>query len=178
MHTASGLLHLPAEYAALEYGVFLGVVRDLTRDHRAVEEGYRRMVFNVLAHNRDDHTKNIAFTMDERGEWRMAPAYDLTYAPGPGGEHTMLVHGQGRDITRADLNEVAVESSIPKRDAERIIEQVAQAVSEWPRFARACDVPRARIQAIGTGLNAVARLAGVVGSRFPVAVARTEPPLS
>lgn len=174
MHTASGLLHLPAEYAALEYAVFLGVVRDLTRDHRAVEEGYRRMVFNVLAHNHDDHTKNIAFTMDEDGEWHMAPAYDLTYAPGPGGEHTMLVHGRGRDITRADLNEVAVESSISKREAERIIEQVAQAVSEWQRFAQAHDVPRERIQAIGTVLNtAAAGAAGVTASQFPVAGART-----
>lgn len=130
------------------------------------------MVFNVLAHNRDDHTKNIACTMDESRGWQIAPAYDLAYAPGSGGEHTMLVNGRGRDITRADLAEVASEASIPKRDAERIVAQVAEAVSEWPRFAQAWDVPRDRVRAIGMALSAVARSAGVIVLKLPTASVR------
>lgn len=172
VHTASGLLHLPADYPALEYGVFLGIVRDLTQDHRAVEEGYRRMVFNVLAHNRDDHPKNIACAMDETGAWRLAPAYDLTYASGPGGEHTMLVHGEGRRITRAHLASVAREASIPPRDAEQIVDQVSGAVAAWQRIAAAWDVPRARIAAIANALAAVGKDAGVIGRQLSVGSAR------
>lgn len=172
VHTASGLLHLPADYPALEYGAFLGVVRNLTQDHRAAEEGYRRMVFNVLAHNRDDHPKNIACVMDQTGAWHLAPAYDLTYATGPGGEHTMLVHGEGRRITGSDLTSVAREASIPPRDAQRIIDQVSSAVAAWPQTAAAWDVPRARIAAIAGALSAVGKDAGVTGRRAPVGSTR------
>ena len=93
---------------------------------------YRMMVFNVLTHNRDDHAKNFAFLMDDEGEWRLAPAYDLTYS-GPGGEHTTDVAGKGRDITEGDMLNVAKDAGIEASKAKVIIDQVQIIVfnSKW-----------------------------------------------
>ena len=96
MHTLGGLLQLPHAYAELDYRDLLKVTRELTRNEAAVAEMFRRACFNVLAHNRDDQSRNFAFLMDEQGAWRPSPAYDLTCSSGPGGEHTMLVAGEAR----------------------------------------------------------------------------------
>jgi serine/threonine-protein kinase HipA len=93
------------------------VTRILTRNHQDVLECYRRMIFNVLAHNRDDHVKNFAFRMTAEGGWELAPAYDLIFAPGPGGEHTMIIAGEGRAPARSHLLNLADLAGISVRDA-------------------------------------------------------------
>ena len=94
---------------------------------------------NVAAHNRDDHSRNFAFLMDEHGTWRPSPAYDLTFSPGPGGQHTMLVAGEGRAPDASHLRAVA--KAVGLRHAERIIDEVRTAIGRFKSFADQAGVP-------------------------------------
>ena len=138
-HTLGGLLHLPHGYPALDYVDLLKVTRELTRDEAAVTEMFRRACFNVFAHNRDDHSRNFAFLMDETGGWRPSPAYDLTFAQGPGGEHTMLVAGEGRAPGVDHLTELA--ARVDLKNSSEIIHEVRAAVRRFKRFADQAEVP-------------------------------------
>jgi serine/threonine-protein kinase HipA len=138
-HTLGGLLHLPHGYPALDYGDLLKVTRELTRDEAAVTEMFRRACFNVFAHNRDDHSRNFAFLMDETGGWRPSPAYDLTFAQGPGGEHTMLVAGEGRAPGVDHLIELA--ARVDLKNSSEIIHEVRAAIRRFKRFADQAEVP-------------------------------------
>lgn len=138
-HTLGGLLQLPYGYAALDYADLLRVTRELTRNEAAVAEMFRRACFNVFAHNRDDHSRNFAFLMDESGGWSPSPAYDLTFAPGPGGEHTMLVAGEGRGPGVEHLKALAGRVSL--RSPFPIIDQVRSTVARFKTFAEEAGVP-------------------------------------
>lgn len=152
MQTVAALLDVDFRSATLDYVDLLKVVRAMTRDQRAVEEMFRRMVFNVLAMNRDDHMKNHAFLMDRSGEWRLAPAYDLSFSRGPGGEHTLLVAGEGRRPERSHIDAVSAKAGVkPKRVAE-IVSEVTSAVDRWGEFAGEVGVADAVAQAIGKNL--------------------------
>ena len=137
MHTLGGLLHSDFRIPACDYDQLLRVARALTRDQRAVVECFRRMVFNVAAHNRDDHVKNFAFLMNDAGEWTMSPAYDLVFSRGPGGEHSMTIDGEGRAPDAARCIALGERHGISAKEAKAVIEQVADAVATWP--ARAAD---------------------------------------
>lgn len=139
-HTFAGLLHHDHRVPGQDYHDLLKVTRVLTRNHRDVAEAFRRMVFNVLAHNRDDHTKNFAFQMSSTGEWRLAPAYDVTFSHGPGGEHTLLVAGEGRAPTGASIEAVATRASLEPREVRETIERVQGAVATWSTVAKECGV--------------------------------------
>lgn len=155
VHTLSGLLHADHRLPSLDYEAYLRAAQALTHDHRAVVEGFRRMLFNVLAHNRDDHPKNFAFTMDLDGAWRHTPAYDLTFSDGPGGEHTLAVAGEGRWPGRREFGQLASAIGIRPAEAERTLEEVDAAVAEWPRFADEAGLSRARARKIGGRLREV-----------------------
>lgn len=104
-----------------------------------IDELFRRMVFNVMAQNQDDHVKNISFLMDRKGRWSFAPAYDVTYAYNPAGawtdRHQMSINGKRRDIGHDDYLEAASHMNIRAARAKDIILQVHDAVSDWMRFA-------------------------------------------
>lgn len=136
VHTFGNLIHADFRVPSCDYGQLLEVTRVLTKSHRDVLECYRRMVFNVLCHNRDDHVKNFAFRMTDAGEWALAPAYDLVLAPGPGGEHTMTVAGEGRAPARDDLLRLSAPAGISNREAESILDEVATAAARWRSHAR------------------------------------------
>ncbi len=136
MHTLGGLLHSDYRLPACDYDQLMRVTRALTHDQRAVTECFRRMVFNVVAHNRDDHVKNFAFVMDQDGQWSLSPAYDLVFARGPGGEHTMTIDGEGRAPTKAGVLALGLRHGVARAAAESIIEQVDDAVAGWPELAR------------------------------------------
>jgi serine/threonine-protein kinase HipA len=138
-HTLGGLLQLPHGYAALDYVDVLKTTRRLTRNEAAVAEMYRRACFNVFAHNRDDHSRNFAFLMSEDGAWRPSPAYDLTFSPGPGGEHTTLVAGEGRAPGAEHLAQVA--KQVDLKNAVEILQKVRRTVARFPRFADEAGVP-------------------------------------
>jgi serine/threonine-protein kinase HipA len=94
------------------------------------------MVFNVAACNRDDHAKNFAYLLDDdTGEWSLAPAYDLTFSPGPGGEHTTTLVGEGRQPAREHCLRLADQAEVKPREAKAIIEVVNAAIARWVEFA-------------------------------------------
>ena len=111
---------------------------------------YRRLVFNVVIRNQDDHTKNISFLMDRQGKWNLSPAYDMGFAYNPKGgwtsQHQMSINGKFDGITRKDLLEFAGRNNI--KDASEIIDRITEVSSRWPLMARECEVPRHMIDAI------------------------------
>jgi serine/threonine-protein kinase HipA len=140
VHTFGNLIHANFRIPSCDYRQLLEVTRILTRNHRDVLECYRRMVFNVLTHNRDDHVKNFAFRLSDEGAWELAPAYDLVFSPGPGGEHTMTVAGEGRAPARSHLLQLAEPAGIASREAESMLDGVAAAASRWRSHARQAGV--------------------------------------
>jgi serine/threonine-protein kinase HipA len=149
MHTLSGLLHASHRLPSLEYEGFLKATLILTKDQRQVEEAYRRMAFNVLAHNRDDHVKNFSYLMDRDGEWRLAPAYDLVFSEGPGGQHTMAIAGEAERPGERDMINVANNCDLDAGRAEEIINEVRGAIRQWSRFAKATGVSTSTSRRIG-----------------------------
>ncbi|MBK8240271.1 MAG: type II toxin-antitoxin system HipA family toxin [Deltaproteobacteria bacterium] len=149
MHTLGGLLHADFRLPSCDYDQLLRVARALTGDARAVTECFRRMVFNVVAHNRDDHAKNFAFLMDAGGQWSLSPAYDLVFARGPGGEHTMTIDGEGKAPTKEGVLRLGARHGIDRASAQAIIEQVEDAVARWRSLARDSGATAKRVKAIG-----------------------------
>lgn len=115
------------------------IIRRVGLGQREVEELFRRMVFNVIARNQDDHVKNISFLMDRTGSWSLAPAYDVTYAYKPDGawtgSHQMTIHGKRDEIDLEDCLASASSMSIKMPRAKDIIAQVSDATSRWQEFA-------------------------------------------
>ena len=139
--------------AAGEYGYeqAFNIILRLNLGHEALQEMYRRMVFNVLARNQDDHTRNIAFLMNQDGVWRLAPAFDMVWAYNPSGRwtdrHQMSIHGKREGFTLNDLEVPATDYDI--RGAAKIREEVAAAVAMWPEFARLAGVEAQMSEAVG-----------------------------
>lgn len=156
MHTLGGLLHASHRLPSMDYEGFLRATLVLTKDQRQVEQAYRRMVFNVAAHNRDDHVKNFSYLMDPDGVWTLSPAYDLVFSEGPGGRHTMAVAGEDRNPAERDLLQVAGTCGIELRRAREVIGQVRDAVGDWPRFAQDAGVSRETARRIGEVIPAPA----------------------
>lgn len=142
-HSLCGLAH--ADYnrpGFWSYDLYFSAIRRLNLGQEAMDEGFRRMVFNVIACNRDDHSKNLGFLMVEPGRWRLAPAYDITYAHGARWtqSHQMRVNDKVDGITYADLHEVGRREGVKK--ASQIIKQVDLAVRRWEEFAESAGLAR------------------------------------
>jgi serine/threonine-protein kinase HipA len=154
LHTLAGLLHAPHTLPSLAYRDLLIATRNLTHSEAAVAEMFRRACFNVFAHNRDDHSRNFAFLMTERGEWRPSPAYDLTLSAGPGGEHWMLVGREGAHPTEKHLVELA--ASVELRHAGTIIDEVRLAVNGFARHADDAGLPSKEARQVAKKLGVAA----------------------
>ena len=152
MQTLCGIAHYDFNMLhAYSYEQAFGIMRRLRLTYPEAAEFYRRMVFNVVARNQDDHTKNISFLMNRKGEWRLSPAYDMSWAYNPTGgwtnTHQMSINNKWDNITRDDLLTVASEMNV--KGAKKIIDQVVDAVSQWPRLAKEhSDIPQSTIDAI------------------------------
>ncbi|MFU8781379.1 MAG: type II toxin-antitoxin system HipA family toxin [Kiritimatiellia bacterium] len=153
VHTFGNLIHANFRVPGCDYRQLLRVTRVLTRNQRDVEAALRVMVFNIAAHNRDDHVKNFAFILPAGGDWQLAPAYDLTFSPGPGGEHTMTVAGEGRRPTLVHVQLVADEAGIAPRRAAEIVADVHAAVAAWPAFAAEAGLSLQRTQDVQQALS-------------------------
>ena len=153
MHTASGLTGADHTVPSLNYEQLHNLTLVLTKNHVEVMRLFRHMVFNVLAHNRDDHSKNHAFVMDKKGTWVVSPAYDLTFSSGPGGEHSLSINGEGRQPTVRDMLAVAKGASIKEADAKAIIDEVYASIENWRYFADQVGLSKARIIEIDNILN-------------------------
>jgi serine/threonine-protein kinase HipA len=149
--TLCGLAHYDYRMLrAYSYEQLFEVMRRLKLPYNQQEEMYRRMVFNVVARNQDDHTKNTSFIMDRRGEWSLSPAYDVSWAHNPSGEwtskHQLSIGNKWDDFTYADLVDFANRCDI-NRPAD-IIKQVKEAVSMWGTIARELSIPENQVRAI------------------------------
>jgi serine/threonine-protein kinase HipA len=154
MQSLAALEHFDFKQAgAYSYEQALLVIRRLGLPHAAAEEQFRRMVFNIVARNQDDHVKNIAFLMGQDGRWTLSPAFDMTYAYNPKGDwtsqHQMSVAGKRDSFTVQDLRACAQTASLKRGTADRILAEVHDAVTDWPRFAAAAGVPADRTASIG-----------------------------
>ena len=124
---------------AYSYEQALLVIRQLNLPMEATEEQFRRMVFNIIARNQDDHVKNIAFLMDKEGGWSLSPAFDVTYSYNPSGrwtaKHQMTMNGKSDDFTWADFRACAKTAMMKRGRADTILEEVRAAVAKWPDYA-------------------------------------------
>lgn len=150
MHTACGLLHSDFRTPSLDYEDLVALTGMLTRDVREVEKMFRLAVFNVLAHNRDDHAKNFSFLMDDTGEWKLAPGYDLTFSSGPRGEQSTMVMGEGKKPAEEHLIKLGNEAKIPKTRITEIINQTKAALAQWESLAQQYGVSASNIKLIGS----------------------------
>ncbi len=144
----SAFLQADHRLPLLDYGTVLLATMRLTGDKREVLKVFRRCVFNVLMHNRDDHSKNCAFRLNEQGRWQLSPAFDLTYSFGPGGDHATSVAGHGTDITRAHLLRVAKSGDLSPKLAQRCIGQVISAVKVMSRLVRELEIRKATMRSL------------------------------
>lgn len=124
VHTLAGLLDIDFRSPSLDYLQYLRCIRMLTQSQVAVEDGFRHVVFNVIFNNKDDHSKNFSFMMDEAGRWSLAPVYDIAYNSGMNGYHQMDVAGEARHPTLSHLLKLAKLADIKQHKAQTIIEQV------------------------------------------------------
>lgn len=140
MQSLGALAHFDFNQAgAYAYEQTLLTIRRLRLPMEAVEEQFRRMVFNIVARNQDDHVKNIAFLMNQQGEWSLAPAFDVTYGYNPSGSwtatHQMTLNGKRDGFTREDFAACAKAGLMKRGRAAAIHEEVQAAVKRWPEFA-------------------------------------------
>ncbi len=150
------LAHLDFNMARTHsYDQYLHAVTSLGLDEVALAQAYRRMVFNVAAVNRDDHTKNVAFLRRQSSGWELAPAYDVTHAYRRDSiwtsQHQMAVDGRFDDIGVDDLHAVGARHDVPAY--RRIVREVVEVVAEWPRFAETAEVDDATTDAIAADVE-------------------------
>ena len=144
------------QVGAFGYEQLFQTMRQLGLTYPEAEEMFRRMTFNVLALNRDDHTKNFAFILRENGKWELAPAYDVCHAFDPKNKwlnlHALTINGKRENITRKDLMGIAKSMNIKK--AEQIIGKTVKVLQEWRGFSNEVQVPKRLNDRIASNLKA------------------------
>jgi len=145
MQSLCALAHFDFNQAgAYSYEQALLTIRQLNLPMEAVEEQFRRIAFNIIARNQDDHVKNIAFLMDKAGRWSLAPAFDVTYSYNPAGSwtatHQMTINGKRDGFTLADFRSCAKAALMKRGRDETIVEEVRAAVVKWPDYAERAHV--------------------------------------
>lgn len=138
MHSMAGLTHDNFRRSSIDYGHIIDTAYTLEKSATARKNILRLAAFNVYSHNRDDHSKNFSWLMDESGNWSFAPAYDLTYSSTAIDEHSTRVDGEGANPGRKNIMSLAEIFSIA-RPAE-IIEEIQDTIAKWPDIAKECGV--------------------------------------
>ena len=157
MQTLGAMAHFDFNNPMLySYEQAFRITRQVVNDVRAERELFRRMVFNVLAWNCDDHVKNISYLMDRAGEWRLAPAYDECYAYNPNGAwtsgHQMSINGKKTDVADEDLVQAGKVAGLSEKECKVVISEVRDAVRAWPKFAEEAEVKEEFVAKIGARL--------------------------
>ncbi|MBQ8804041.1 MAG: HipA domain-containing protein [Tyzzerella sp.] len=140
MQTLGALAHFDYNTPGVHsYEQVAQIIYQLGMGQKEIEQLFRRMVFNVLARNQDDHVKNISFLMDTKGIWSLAPAYDITFAYEPQNfwlsKHQMSINGKLDSFTKEDIQMCGKRMNISRKRIESIIEEVRSAVSKWNMYA-------------------------------------------
>ena len=140
---------------ASSYETLFRTMKRLRCNYQQLEQQFRRAVFNVVARNHDDHVKNFSFLMDTNGEWKISPAYDITYSYNPGGtwtsEHQSSINGKFDNFIEKDLIDFGENFGIKK--SKLIIREIIESVSKWDQIAKEVDIPQKRASAISKNLR-------------------------
>jgi serine/threonine-protein kinase HipA len=158
MQSLAALAHFDyAAPGAYSYEQAFGVIRELGLEAGALEQQFRRMAFNVVARNQDDHVKNIAFLMDRTGRWELSPAFDLAYSYNPAGDwtasHQMTLAGKRDGFTLEDFRQVGRVAMLKRGQAQRILGEVRAVVADWPRYAAEVGVDADHVRRITPNLR-------------------------
>jgi serine/threonine-protein kinase HipA len=158
MQSLAALAHFDFRQAgAYSYEQAFAVIHALGLDAAAVRQQFRRMVFNVVGRNQDDHVKNIAFLMDRTGRWELSPAFDIVYSYNPAGNWTaalqMSLAGKRDGFDASDFRQVGRVARLKRGEAERILGDVCAVVSDWPRYAKDVAVDDKDIQRITPAID-------------------------
>lgn len=140
LHTAAGALNSNFRLPSVDYISLLRLTRLMTKDQREVEKAFLQCVFNVTFNNRDDHAKNFSFLLDAKKNWKLTPAYDLTFSSGPGGEHQMDICGEGKNPSREHLLQLALKTGIDKKKALFYLDKVFGVALKFREFAKDKDI--------------------------------------
>lgn len=154
VHSLAGALNLDFRVPGSSYQTLLRVTRALTHSEAEVQKAFERCVFNVVFNNRDDHAKNFAFRMDNSFFWKLAPGFDLTYCPGPGGEHQMDIEGEARHPVKRHLLQLAQTNSLDATRAKGTIERTVAIALQFKRMAKDYAIRSATRAAIGKAIEA------------------------
>ena len=153
MQSLGALTHISyQEPGACGYELAALYMKEIGISYKEIEQFYRRMVFNCLAVNQDDHVKNISFIMDRSGKWTLSPAYDITFSYNPTNKwlraHQMTVNGKNRAITDKDILDAGSAMDISSARCKRILDEVSETVSKWPEYAQSAGVPEETMESI------------------------------
>lgn len=151
LHSVCGLLHDNFRMSTLDYGHIMDCAFTLEKDFNAYAKVLRLATFNVLAHNRDDHSKNFSFLMDKNGHWKFAPAYDLTFSNSSFGFHSTTVAGESKNPTVEHLKELAKHFGI--KNPNPIFEEVRSSISEFNSLANTIGITKDSMKLIGGNLK-------------------------
>ena len=158
MQSLCALAHYDFNLAgAYSYEQVLLAMRQLQLPMSAIEQQFRRMVFNIVIRNQDDHVKNIAFLMDKAGNWSLSPAFDMTYSFNPEGlwtaKHQMSMNGKREDFSLDDFKTCARTAIMKKGRAESILGEVLEVTSKWPGYAEKAGVPETTMQKVRNSMR-------------------------
>jgi len=170
MLSLAALAHFDFNTAgAHSYEQAFDVIKRLRLSMQTREQQFRRMIFNVVARNQDDHVKNIAFLMDKAGTWSLSPAFDVTYAYNPTGRwtnhHQMTINKKADDFTREDFKAVAQVAGLKRGRPDEILAEVMDTVREWQRYAEAAGVPGSHRDSIARTLRLKFDRRGILAPR-------------
>ena len=158
MQTLCALSHFDFNQAGIySYEQVFTILNKLHSPHSDSVEMFRRMVFNILAYNCDDHTKNISFLMDKSGKWTLSPAYDVSFAYNPNGiwtsSHQMCINGKRKNFTADDFETCAKIGNLSKKEISESINEIKSALSKWKDFAGKAGLPEKRVAEINSILK-------------------------
>lgn len=155
MHSVAGLVHSDFRYPTLDYDDLMSLTMHLTKNVKEVEKVFRLACFNLFSHNRDDHAKNFSYIMDEKGVWSFSLVYDITFSNGPGGEHSMLYLGEGKNPKKEHLIKLAKKHAL--KDADETILEVQNTIAKWKVYAKIAGVSKKNENTIEKVLKNIAK---------------------
>ncbi len=164
VHSLAGLSHANFRMPDFDYEKLLRLTSILTRNQDDAKQVYRQMVFNILANNQDDHTKNFSFVMDGKGLWRVSPAYDITFTKCHGGEQSMAVAGYGKNIPAHVFVKLGELCGIDASGVGQIFTEIFEALSQWLSLAHELGVDGQQRNKIQQNLDALAKQYRYMGS--------------
>ena len=164
VHSLAGLSHANFRVPDFDYEKLMRLTSILTKNPDDVKQVYRQMVFNILANNQDDHTKNFSFVMDSKGVWRLSPAYDITFTPCHGGEQSMSVGGYGKNIPASVFFKLGILCGIDVAGVRQIVAETFEALSQWWAIANELGIDAHQGNEIQQNLDTLAKQYCFMGS--------------